>query len=273
MFFEFDHAVPELRGGLEIEVCRRLAHLLFDVGDEPGEFPGIHGFGVLLKADLLSGDLFGDGNEVADSLADGLGRDAVFLVVFLLDRAASLCLPDGAAHGVRHVVRVHDDVAVGVSRGSADRLDQGCLGAQKALLVGVDDGDKGDLGYVETLPQEVDSDQHIKDIQTHVPDDLGPLQGIYIGVEVFDPDPGAGQVVGQVLRHFLGQGGDQHLVVPVGLFADLADQVVDLALHGADVNFRIEEACGTDDLLGAQELVLFLIGAGGGGDKQHLVDM
>ena len=197
----------------------------------------------------------------------------MFLVIFLLDGATSLCLLDGAAHGIRHVVRVHDDMAVGVSGGTANSLDQRGLGPQEALLVGVDNGDQGDLGYVQALPQKVDSDQNVKDVQAHVADDLGPFEGIYVRVEVFDPDPGLGQVVGQILRHFFGQGGDQHLVVSVSLLADLADQVVDLSFHGAHVDFRIQKARGADDLLGAQKLVLLLIGAGGGGDKQHLVYM
>ena len=100
-----------------------------------------------------------------------------------------------------------------------------------------------------------------------------PLQGVDVGVEVLDPDPGLGQVVGQVLRHFFGQGGDQDLVFAVGLPADLADQVVDLALDGADVDLGIQKAGRPDDLLGPEQLVLLLVGAGRRGDKEHLVDV
>jgi hypothetical protein len=38
------------------------------------------------------------------------------------------------------------------------------------------------------------------------------------------------QVVGEVLGHLLGQRGDQHALVALGALADLAEQVVDLAL-------------------------------------------
>ena len=62
---------------------------------------------------------------------------------------------------LRALVGVHDDAAVDVARGAADRLDQRRLAAQEAFLVGVEDGDERHLGQVEALAQEVHADQHV----------------------------------------------------------------------------------------------------------------
>ncbi len=98
-------------------------------------------------------------------------------------------------------------------------------------------------------------------IQTHVADDLGPLEGVDVRVEVFDADARLRQVIGQVLGHFFRQGRDQNFVFVFGLPADLTDEVVDLSLDGADIDPGIQEAGRADDLLGAEQLVFLLIGA------------
>ena len=92
-------------------------------------------------------------------------------------------------------------------------------------------------------------------------------------MEVFDADARLRQVIGQILGHFFRQGRDQDLVFVFGLPADLADEVVDLSLDGADVDLWIQEAGRADDLLGAEQLVLLLIGARSRGDKKHLIDV
>ena len=74
------------------------------------------------------------------------------------------------------VVGVHDDLAVDMARGAADRLDQRALGAQVALLVGVQDRDQRNLGQVQTLAQEVDADDHVVDAEAQVAQDLDPLE-------------------------------------------------------------------------------------------------
>lgn len=56
------------------------------------------------------------------------------------------------------------------------------------------------------------------------------------------------------------------------LFVDLRDEVINLALHRPHRNLRVEQAGRTDDLLGAQQLMFRLVGAGRCGDKEHLVD-
>ena len=57
------------------------------------------------------------------------------------------------------------------------------------------------------------------------------------------------QVVGEVLGHLLGQGGDQDPLVALGPEPDLAHQVVDLALGRLDDHLRVDQAGGPDQLL------------------------
>ena len=164
-------------------------------------------------------------------------------------------------------------MSVRISRGSADGLHQGSLRAEESLLVGVQNGDQRDLGDIQTFTQKVDADQHVKDVQSHIPDDLRALQRIDVRMQVFDPYPCTLQVIGQVLSHLLGQGRDQDLVAVLYGRADLSDQVVDLPVNRPHVDPGIQKACGADDLLGPQQLVLLLIGTRRRAHKEHLVDM
>jgi hypothetical protein len=59
-------------------------------------------------------------------------------------------------------------MAVEVARGPADGLDQAALGAQKAFLVGVQNGHQRHLGNVQPLAQQVDAHQHVERAQAQV---------------------------------------------------------------------------------------------------------
>ena len=140
-------------------------------------------------------------------------------VVRLLLLAAALGLGHGALHRAGDAVGVEDHLAVDVARRAADGLDQGGLGAQEALLVGVEDGDQAALGDVEALAQQVDADQHVEGAQPQVADDLDALQGVDVGVHVAHPQALLVHVLGEVLGHLLGEHGDQGavaLVAPPG---------------------------------------------------------
>ena len=197
----------------------------------------------------------------------------MFFIIGVLQAAAPLGLLNGPPHGIGHVVGIHDDPSLGVPGGPAYGLDQRGLRTQEAFLVRVQDHHQGDLGNIQAFPQQVDADQHIEDIQAHVPDDLGPFQRIDVRVQIADPDPGPGQVIGQVLRHLFGERGDQNLVTGRHRLPDFADQVVDLAFHRTDIDLGIQQACGTDDLFRPQQLMVFLIRARCRGDKEQLIDM
>ena len=141
-----------------------------------------------------------------------------------------------ALHAAGDAVGVHDDPAVDVAGGAADGLDQRGLGAQEALLVGVEDRDQRAFGDVEALAQQVDADQHVEGAEAQVAQDFDALDGVDVGVHVAHADALFVQVFGQVLGHALGQHGDEHAVAGGGDLADFVEKVVDL--HRRPGGFR-----------------------------------
>ena len=185
--------------------------------------------------------------------------------------AAAVGLGDGALHRAGDAVGVHDDPAVDVAGGAADGLDQRGLGAQEALLVGVEDGDQRAFGDVEALAQQVDADQHVEGAEAQVAQDLDALERLDVGVHVAHADALLVQVLGQVLGHALGQHGDEGAVAGGGDLAHLVEQVVDLHRHRADLDRRVDQAGGADHLLDEDAAgLLDLPGGGGGGDEDRL---
>jgi hypothetical protein len=138
------------------------------------------------------------------------------------------------------------------------------------LLVGVEDGHQGHFGQVQALPEQVDAHQHVEGAEPQLAQDLDPGHGVHVGVEVLDPDPLLGQVVGEVLGHLLGQGGDQHPVAVGHRPVDPLAEVVDLAGGGHDVDLGVDQAGGPDDLLHHVGAVLQLPWPRGGREQDDL---
>ncbi len=208
--------------------------------------------------------------DVGHRLGDGLGVDAVGLVVGDLARPAPLGLPHRGPHRVRHRVGVHDDPAGHVAGRPPHGLDEGGGRPQEPLLVGVEDGDQRHFGQVETLPQQVDADQDVEDTEPQVADELDPGDGVDVGVQVLHADALLGQVLGQVLGHLLGEGGDQHPPAGGHGGVDAHPEVVDLPRGRPDVDLRVDEAGRTDDLFHDVGAVLELPRAGGGREHDGL---
>ena len=91
-------------------------------------------------------------------------------------------------------------------------------------------------------------------------------------VHILHLDAGVFQIGGQVLRHLFGEGGDQHPLLPGRPVVDLADQIVDLALHGPHVDAGVQQSGGADDLLHDLPRPGALILPRRGRDVHHLVD-
>src|SRR4051794_3403266 len=145
---QFVDLVSEAGGVLEPEVGRGLVHLFFEGLDEPAQL--VRGeVAELVAAPLVALALHAAaavasrrrslavavgpqvGEDVGDGLADRLRIDAVLRVVRLLQPAAAVGLRDGVAHRIGEVVGVHHDLAVDVSGGAPDHLDERRLAAQE----------------------------------------------------------------------------------------------------------------------------------------------
>src|SRR6185312_12996845 len=163
LLLELVEPVAQLRRLLELEVACRLDHLLLEELQLLLEVLLGHRLvlrlrlrGLELAAALI--DVVDAVDDVLDALLDTPRRDPLRGVVLALLGAAPLGLVDRRAHRVGDPVAVEDCHAVDVPRGAADRLDQRSLGAQEALLVGVEHRHQRDLRDIEPLAQQVDAD-------------------------------------------------------------------------------------------------------------------
>ncbi len=209
-------------------------------------------------------------HDVRDLLAHRLGRDAVGLVVGDLLGAAAVGFVDGLLHGAGNGVGIEDRLAPRVARRTTDGLDERTGGTQKPFLVGIEDRHQGHLGHVQPLAQQVDPHQHIEFPQAQVADDLHPLHGVDVGVQVAHPHVVLHQVVGEVLGHLLGEGGHQHPVALSRAQVDLGEQVVNLGGGRPHLHFRIHQARGAHHLLHHFAGVLDLVVARGSRDVDGL---
>ena len=210
--------------------------------------------------------------DVADRLADGLRIDAVLLVVGHLQQPSSLRLADRSGHRIGDPVGIHDHLTADVPGRATDHLDQRRLGPEEALLVGVEDADQRHLGKIESLAEEVDADQHIELAQPERTEDLDPLDGVDVGVEVPHPKTLLEQVVGEILGHLLGERGDEHPLVLRHPIVDQLHQIVDLSLGGLDDDLGVDEAGRSDDLFDHLCRHAELVLARRGGEEDRLVD-
>jgi hypothetical protein len=75
------------------------------------------------------------------------------------------------------------------------------------------------------------------------------LESIDLGVHIPCPDPHLQQVVGEVLRHPLGQGRNQRPLLSDRPLPNLAKQVFDLAFGWPDHHLGVDKTCWSDYLL------------------------
>ena len=130
----------------------------------------------------------------------------MFFVIFHLDFPAAHGFPDGVFHGRCYRIGIHNDLALCVSSGTANGLNQRAFAAQESLFVCVQNGHQRHLGNIKSFPQQVNTDQHVKFTQTQIADNLHALHGIHIVMHVPHTDAHIVEKVCQILSHFLGQG-------------------------------------------------------------------
>ncbi len=262
--------VAQACGLFEVEVRGGVAHLFFQcvevrlqiVADEVAAIgKALAGDAGNIGADMVA---FVDRIEdVGDLRLDRFGRDAVLGIVGHLFLAAAAGLLHRPLHRAGDRVGIEDDLAVDVTGGAADRLDERRFRAQEAFLVGVENGDEAAFGNIETLAQEVDADQHVEGAEAQIADDLDALERVDVRMHVAHPHALFVQILGQVFGHALGEHGDEGAVARGGGLADLAQHVVHLRFGGAHLHRRIDEAGRTDHLFGEDAAgLLHLPGAG-----------
>ncbi len=275
---ELPQVVAQACGSLEVEALRGGEHLLAERLDavEPLLLAHLRCCGALRRRsaarDGVVVGLAARRVDVQDRALDRLRCDAVLRVVDLLDRAAAVRLADGTAHRVRDAIAVHDDPPARVAGGAADRLDERSGAPEEPLLVRVQDRDQAHLGQVEALAQQVDADQHVVVSRAQRAKQLDAIEGLDVGVQIPYADAELRVVLGEVLRHALGQGGDEHALSERDPLSDHPEQVVDLPVDGAHLDLRIGEPGRADELLDhvlarLRELVL----ARRGGDEERSV--
>ncbi len=244
--FEGVYFVSDVGGFFEFEVVGSGEHFFLE---------GVEGFVDVVEffggGDHFAGQFAGfefSVDAVADGFDDGLRGDVVIFIEGFLDGAAAVGFVDGAFHAGSDGVGVEVDLGFDVSGAAADHLDERGFGAEEALLVGVEDGDDGDFGEVETFAEEVDADEDVEGSLTEFAEDFGAVEGLDFGVEVFAFEAGLAHVVREIFGEAFGEGGDEGAFAFLGAEAGFGDEVGDLAGGGADGDLRIYEAGGTDDL-------------------------
>ena len=135
-----------------------------------------------------------------------------------------------------------------MTRRAADRLDQRAFGTQKTFLVRVQDRHQTPRGY-QALAQQVDADQHVELAEAQIADDLHPLDGIDIGMQVAHSDSILRKIIREVFGQPLGQHRHQYPLTRADPPPRLPEQIVDLRDCGANLDHRVDQAGGARQLL------------------------
>jgi len=148
----------------------------------------------------------------------------------------------------RSFVRIENGPSFQMPCRAAHGLDQRAGGAQKSLLIRVENRHQRNFG--KSRP----SRSRLIPIRTsnslsQTRQQLHPFQRLDFRVHVAAAHPNLGVIARQVFGHALGKRGYEHAFVPLGTIANLRQQIVNLAFDGPNLNLRIDKAGWPDDLL------------------------
>ena len=158
----------------------------------------------------------------------------MLLIIRHLFLTSALGLDYCAFHRRGNGIGIHDNLAVCVSCRAPYRLYKRCFGAQEALLVGVEDYDKRDLGNIKTLTQQVYADEHIKFSETQVAYYLHALYRVNIVVHIADFYAEIFKIIRQILGHLFSQSCEQYTLFALHSDIYFGYYVVYLTLGGSD---------------------------------------
>ena len=136
-----------------------------------------------------------------------------------------------------------------IPRSPPGRLDQGSIGPQIAFLVRIQNRHQRHLRKIQSFTQEIDPHQHVEDPAPKIANDLSPFQRLNVGMQIPHLDPEIVVILAQILRHALGQGGDQYPPALRHFSPHFSQEIVDLPLGRSHLDDRIHQTGRTNNLL------------------------
>src|SRR5262249_10017095 len=239
---------------LEVEIGGGFTHAGLEIGDDCfeimadgrglGELAGTGGAGCDQHVVALVHTV----KNIGDALAYAFRRNALRLVVVLLLLATAVGFLDRALHRPRQSIGIEHNLAVDVTRGATDRLDQTGLAAEESLFIRIKNGNQRAFRNIEAFAQQVDANKSIKSAKPQVTNDLDAFQRVDVAVHVAYADALLVQIFSQVLRHALCQHRNKRTKTLCRHLPDFADEIVDLCPGGPNLDGWIDQARGTDHL-------------------------
>ncbi len=170
-------------------------------------------------------------------------------VVGALNLAPPMHLVQRTLHRAGDAIGIEDGATIDVPCGTPAGLDDRAVTPQEPFLVGVENGDQRHLGQVETFAEQIDADQHVELAEAEPTEDLDTFDRVDVAVQVAHPHAGLLQVIRQVFGHSLGQRGHQHALADSLALPNLAEKIVDLSTHRANVDLGVDQSGGANQLL------------------------
>ena len=173
----------------------------------------------------------------------------MFLIIFLLQFPASHRLINRHTHRIRYGISIHDNVSLCISRCTSYGLYQRSLRTQKSFFICIQNCHQGDFRNIQSFPQKIDSNQDIKHIQTHIPDNLCPFQCINIRMQILHPYSQFFHIICQIFCHPFCQCGNQYFMPFFHFFVYFSYQIINLSLYRTYLYEWIQKSCWTNNLL------------------------
>jgi len=143
---------------------------------------------------------------------------------------------------VGHHVGVENDFAVEMACGAACRLNQTCLAAQKTFFVRVENGDERNFRQVESLTEQIDSDENVEFAFAERAQNLHALNHVNLAVQITHVHADVAQVIREFLRCAFRKRRHEHALLRVGALATFLDQIVNLTFQRFDCDLGINES-------------------------------
>lgn len=260
------HLVTVLSSSSEVESLCGGFHLGTGGGNGCFELGRREGGGGVVGLDI-GGEGEGGRSEVVDELGGtrgfmgGLGNDSVTHIICDLLLATAVGLGNSLTDRIGAALGVKDHVTVGVASCTTSYLSERTCVTKKTLLVGIHHRNQRNLGQVEALAKKVNPNENIENITAKLLENTDTVESLDLRVDVAITNTDTIEVFRQLLGHTFGESGDEDFFIFGRAGLDLLDEVINLIISSTDLDRRVDDAGGTDDLfddkaLGFSELVI-----------------